>query len=252
MPPTPFVSQNFQLLEPDIRRLRSFAQIAQHLAFTDELFVGHLAGADSEFFDGFGFRFETYASEHVSSEEAGTQLPPSSDAREPHLRPIVVRFLTRKPTRNPTVNAVFNYGLDGGYAEGGIAYKVPTRVLIADDSELIRGLIRRFLEMKTDVEVCGETADGQQTIDAAMALSPDLLILDVVMPKLNGIEVASVLKKNLPKTKTIAFTMYGDYVKNAALAAGVSVIVSKPDGILALLQAVEALLDKQESGSGLA
>jgi two-component system, NarL family, response regulator DesR len=129
---------------------------------------------------------------------------------------------------------------------------MPTRVLIADDSELIRGLIRRFLEMKTDVEVCGETGDGQQTVDTAMALLPDLLILDVVMPKLNGIEVAAVLKKNLPKTKTIAFTMYGDYVKNAALAAGVSVIVSKPDGILALLQAVEALLDKQESGSGLA
>jgi DNA-binding NarL/FixJ family response regulator len=129
---------------------------------------------------------------------------------------------------------------------------VPTRVLIADDSELIRGLIRRFLEMKTDVEVCGETADGQQTIDAAMALSPDLLILDVVMPKLNGIEVASVLKKNLPKTKTIAFTMYGDYVKNVALANGVSVIVSKPDGVRALLDAVDALLDKREPGSGLA
>jgi DNA-binding NarL/FixJ family response regulator len=119
---------------------------------------------------------------------------------------------------------------------------VPTRVLIADDSELVRGLIRRFLEKKGDVEVCAETGDGQQTIDAAMALSPDLLILDVVMPKLNGIAVASILKKSLPKTKTIVFTMYGDYVKNVALAAGVNVVVSKPDGICALLQAVEALL----------
>jgi DNA-binding NarL/FixJ family response regulator len=129
---------------------------------------------------------------------------------------------------------------------------VPTRVLIADDSELIRGLIRRFLEKKADVEVCGEARDGQQTIDTAMTLLPDLLILDVVMPKLNGIEVASVLKKNLPNTKTIVFTMYGDYVKNVALAAGVSVIVSKPDGICALLQAVEGLLDKRESRSGFA
>ena len=127
---------------------------------------------------------------------------------------------------------------------------MPTRVLIADDSELIRGLIRRFLEMKTDVEVCGEAGDGQQTIDAAMALLPDLLILDVVMPRLNGIEVASVLNERLPNTKTIVFTMYGDYVKNVALAAGVSVIVSKPDGIRSLLDAVDVLLDKQESGSG--
>lgn len=96
--------------------------------------------------------------------------------------------------------------------------------------------------MKRDVEVCAETGDGQETIDAAMALSPDLLILDVVMPRLNGIAVASILKKSLPKTKTIVFTMYGDYVKNVALAAGVNVVVSKPDGICALLQAVEALL----------
>jgi DNA-binding NarL/FixJ family response regulator len=120
---------------------------------------------------------------------------------------------------------------------------VPTRVLIADDSPLVRGLIRNFLEKKADVEVCGETADGQQTIDAALDLLPDLLILDVVMPKLNGIEVASILKKNLPKTKTIVFTMYGDYIKNLALAAGVSIIVSKPDGIRALLQAVESMLN---------
>jgi DNA-binding NarL/FixJ family response regulator len=120
---------------------------------------------------------------------------------------------------------------------------VPTRVLIADDSALVRGLIRRFLEMKEGVEVCAETADGPQTINAAMDLLPDLLILDVLMPKLNGIEVASILKKNLPNTKTIVFTMYGDYIKNLALAAGVNIIVSKPDGILALLQAVETLLN---------
>jgi DNA-binding NarL/FixJ family response regulator len=120
---------------------------------------------------------------------------------------------------------------------------VPTRILIADDSALVRGLIRSFLEKKPNVEICAETADGQQTIDAALDLSPDLLILDVVMPKLNGIEVASILKKNLPKAKTIVFTMYGDYIKNLALAAGVSVIVSKPDGIRALFQAVDALLN---------
>jgi DNA-binding NarL/FixJ family response regulator len=97
--------------------------------------------------------------------------------------------------------------------------------------------------MKGDVEVCAEAGDGQQTVDAAIALSPDLLIMDVVMPKLNGIEVASILKKSLPNTKIIVFTMYGDYVKNVALAAGVNVVVSKPDGICALLQTVEVLLN---------
>jgi DNA-binding NarL/FixJ family response regulator len=125
---------------------------------------------------------------------------------------------------------------------------VPTRVLIADDSEVVRGLLRRFLEKKWNVEVCAEAEDGQQTVDAAMALSPDLLILDVVMPKLNGIQVASAVKKNLPNTKTIVFTMYGDYVKSVALAAGVSVIVSKPDGICALFDAVEAVIRPSRGG----
>ena len=111
----------------------------------------------------------------------------------------------------------------------------------------MRGLIRRSLEQKPNVEVCAEAGDGQQTIDAALALMPDLLILDVVMPKLNGIEVASILRKNLPDAKTIFFTMYGDYVKNVSLAAGVSAVVSKPDGLGALLRAVDALLDKRES-----
>jgi len=124
-----------------------------------------------------------------------------------------------------------------------MADRVPTRVIIADDSALVRGLIRSFLEKEMGVEVCAETGDGQQTIDAAVDLAPDLLILDVVMPKLNGIEVASILKKSLPNTKTIFFTMYGDYVKNVALAAGVSVIVAKPEGISALLNAVKALIE---------
>jgi len=149
------------------------------------------------------------------------------------------------------VNPVFNCIAHVRSLDVGCPSKVPTRVLIADDSEVIRGLIRRSLEQKPNVEVCAETGDGQQTIDAALALAPDLLILDVNMPKLNGIEVASILRKSLPDAQTIFFTMYGDYVKNVSLAAGVSVIVSKPDGLGALLRAVDAVLDKREPAAGL-
>jgi DNA-binding NarL/FixJ family response regulator len=121
--------------------------------------------------------------------------------------------------------------------------KVINRILIADDSQIVRGIIRSFLERKPNIEICGETADGRQTIDVALALQPDLLILDVLMPEFNGIEVASILKKSLPKTKTILFTMYGDFIKNLALAAGVNVIVSKSDGLAPLLKTLESLLN---------
>jgi DNA-binding NarL/FixJ family response regulator len=121
--------------------------------------------------------------------------------------------------------------------------KMATRVLIADDSQIVRGIIRTFLARRPNVEICGETADGRETIDAALTLRPDLLILDVLMPEFNGIEVASILKKSLPNTKTILFTMYGDFIKSLAIAAGVSVIVSKSDGLSPLLSALETFLN---------
>jgi DNA-binding NarL/FixJ family response regulator len=120
---------------------------------------------------------------------------------------------------------------------------VITRILIADDSQTVRGIIRSFLERRPNIEICGEAADGRQTIDAALALKPDLLILDVLMPEFNGIEVASILNKSLPNTKTILFTVYGDFIQSLALAAGVSVIVSKSDGLSPLLRALESLLN---------
>jgi len=72
---------------------------------------------------------------------------------------------------------------------------LPKRVLIADDSDRVRAVIRSFVEKQPGVEVCALTHDGVETVDVAAALQPDLLILDVLVPGLNGIEVASVLKK---------------------------------------------------------
>jgi DNA-binding NarL/FixJ family response regulator len=116
------------------------------------------------------------------------------------------------------------------------------RVLIADDCEVVRSLIREFLERAVDVEVCAETSDGQETVDAALRLEPNLIILDVLMPQLNGIEVASILSKSLPSAKIILFTMYGDYVKTLANTAGVAVVLPKPDGLSPLIKAVTSVL----------
>jgi DNA-binding NarL/FixJ family response regulator len=120
---------------------------------------------------------------------------------------------------------------------------MPRRILIADDSDTVRGLIRAFLEHRGNVEICAETSDGRATLQAALALRPDLLILDVVMPELNGLEVASILKERLPETKTVLFTMYGESIKSLALAAGVYAILPKPDGITPLIQAVDSVLN---------
>lgn len=116
------------------------------------------------------------------------------------------------------------------------------RVLIADDSDVVRGLIRTFLERRLDVEVCAEASNGFETLDWALASRPDLIILDVLMPKLNGIEVASLLRKQLPASKIILFTMYGQYVQTLASAAGVDIVLPKPDGLTSLITAIDGVL----------
>jgi len=119
-----------------------------------------------------------------------------------------------------------------------------TRILIADDNKIVRRAIRLILTANwPDVEVCAETADGRETVARAVALQPDLLILDLRMPELNGIEVASVLKKQLPTAKTVLFTMYSDHIgKSLAAAAGVNVVLPKVDGLSGFTKAIESLL----------
>jgi len=119
---------------------------------------------------------------------------------------------------------------------------VSRRVLIADDKERIRHILRPLIEELAGVEVCALTRDGLETIKVAMALKPDLLILDVMMPGLNGIEVATVIKKSLPASRTVLFTMYDDVIRTLAPVVGVNAVLAKSDGISGLIRAVRSLL----------
>ena len=119
------------------------------------------------------------------------------------------------------------------------------RVLIADDNASVRGVIRSFVEKQPGVEVCAVTKDGVETIDVATALQPDLLILDVLMPGLNGIEVASVLKKKLPAAKTVIFTLYDDAVRTLGPMMGANAVLTKSDGISGLMSTLRRLLSNR-------
>jgi len=117
------------------------------------------------------------------------------------------------------------------------------RVLIADDSESMRKMLRSFVEAQPNIEVCAMTKNGTETVETALALRPDLVILDMKMPGLNGVEVAGVLSKSLPGAKTIIFTMYGDSVGKAlASALGVNAVVAKTDGLQGLGRTLQSLL----------
>jgi DNA-binding NarL/FixJ family response regulator len=119
---------------------------------------------------------------------------------------------------------------------------LPKRVLIADDNESVRKVIRSLVDQQPGVEVCAVTRDGIETAETAIALRPDLLIVDVLMPGLNGIEVTSIVRNSLPTTKIVLFTMYDDAIRALAPVMGANALLTKSDGISALLQTVRTML----------
>jgi two-component system nitrate/nitrite response regulator NarL len=121
---------------------------------------------------------------------------------------------------------------------------MPKSVLIVDDSEVVRKIMRHFLETKTDWKIAGEAADGADAIRAARELSPDLILLDFSMPTMNGVEAASVLKKVVPDVRIAMFTMFSDSL-GAVLSSsvGVDLIIPKAEGLTNLVQSVQRLMD---------
>jgi DNA-binding NarL/FixJ family response regulator len=117
------------------------------------------------------------------------------------------------------------------------------QILIADDSDTVRRILKMFLETRDDLVVCGEAANGFEAVEMAKSLRPDLVLLDLAMPEMNGAEAASVLKKSLPDVPIIVFTMFSENIgRSLTSAVGVDLVLSKPDGMKALVEAIEDLL----------
>jgi DNA-binding NarL/FixJ family response regulator len=116
-------------------------------------------------------------------------------------------------------------------------------ILSCDDNPNIRYLLQAFVESQTPFKVCGEAGHGIEAIEKAKKLQPELILLDLNMPVMNGAEAASVLKAMLPRTKIILFSMHMDNVpRSLAAAIGVDLALSKSDGITKLGDASEKVV----------
>jgi DNA-binding NarL/FixJ family response regulator len=82
------------------------------------------------------------------------------------------------------------------------------RVLVADDHEVVRAGVRSVLENETDCEVCGEAATGRQAVTLAAQLKPDIVVLDITMPELNGLEAARQIRKALPGVPILILSLH--------------------------------------------
>jgi DNA-binding NarL/FixJ family response regulator len=116
------------------------------------------------------------------------------------------------------------------------------RILIADDHEVARRGIRSLLEGHAGWEVCGEAADGREAVNAANKLKPDLVLLDIGMPSLNGLDATRQILAALPNTRVMILTMHdSEQVVREVLAAGARGFLLKSDAGRDLVAAVEAL-----------
>ena len=119
-----------------------------------------------------------------------------------------------------------------------------TRILIADDHDVVRSGLRRVLEAQPGWEVVAEAADGKDAIRKAAATTPDVAVLDSMMPLVNGVEATRQIRARLRKTEVLIFTIYDDERHIAELLeAGARGYVLKSDHTKQLLSAVESLAE---------
>jgi two-component system response regulator NreC len=117
-----------------------------------------------------------------------------------------------------------------------------TRILVADDHTIVRQGLRAILESEPDIEVVGEAADGREAVKKAGSLAPDVVIMDVSMPKMNGLEATARIVKGNPAIKVVALTMHNseEYVY-ALLKAGAKGYLLKESVSSDLVEAIHAV-----------
>ncbi|MHB8539881.1 MAG: response regulator [Candidatus Acidiferrales bacterium] len=123
----------------------------------------------------------------------------------------------------------------------------PIRVLIADDQLLIRKMVRATLQQHPQIEVCGEVQNGAEAIEEALRLKPDVVILNVNMPVLNGFDAAREIRTKLPETGIVILSSNADHhFVEEAKKIGIRAYVDKTKAGEALVKAVEAAVKDED------
>jgi len=119
----------------------------------------------------------------------------------------------------------------------------PKSVLIVDDNPNMRAALRTLLREKAHIEQCCEASNGAEAVRRAMEQKPALVLMDLSMPVMNGVEAAAAIKAALPKARIVMFTLYPDRLgPSMAKAVGVDIVIGKHEGSTGLLQAIENFL----------
>jgi DNA-binding NarL/FixJ family response regulator len=118
-------------------------------------------------------------------------------------------------------------------------------VLIVDDNPVVRRILCELVKQQEEFEVCGEAANGREAIEKAQQLHPDLIVTDLSMSVMNGLEEARYLKKLMPGVPVIIYSAHSDpFVEKEARSAGAFAVVSKSDSVGALIAAARSAFEQ--------
>ena len=116
------------------------------------------------------------------------------------------------------------------------------RVVLADDHDLVREGLRTLFQRYPRLTVCGEAKNGQEAVELVAELQPELVVLDLSMPEMNGIQAAAKIRQVSPATKIVMLSMHSSsYSAEEAFRAGVSAYVTKSEAGTELMRTVNAL-----------
>ena len=119
------------------------------------------------------------------------------------------------------------------------------RILIVDDHEIVRSGLRRLVELQSGWEVCGEAVNGKEAIEKALALNPELVLMDISMPVMSGIEAARQIRRLSPVTKIVIVSLHDDEsITEEAKNAGADAYVVKACPSEILLKTIACVLGK--------
>ena len=115
-------------------------------------------------------------------------------------------------------------------------------VLLVDDNVIVRRSLHKIFE-QAGWQVCGEAENGLDAIEKAERLQPQIIVLDLVMPEMNGLTAAHILKRTMPNVRLILFTMHGTLLTaDDTVSAGIDAVFSKDEPTTALLEKAQRLL----------
>jgi DNA-binding NarL/FixJ family response regulator len=122
---------------------------------------------------------------------------------------------------------------------GGVGQKI--RVLLADDHAVLRAGMASLLNDELDIEVVGEACDGQMAVELALDLQPDVILMDVTMPRLNGVEATRRIMAKLPQARIIGLSMHDQASMDMAMRrAGARAYLTKDGQCESLIEAIRA------------